>query len=29
VNFCYADGSVRGVTQDQADNLLDLAPPPG
>jgi prepilin-type processing-associated H-X9-DG protein len=29
VNFCYADGSVRGVTQDQADNLLDLASPPG
>jgi prepilin-type processing-associated H-X9-DG protein len=29
VNFCYADGSVRAVSQDQADNLLDLAPPPG
>jgi prepilin-type N-terminal cleavage/methylation domain-containing protein/prepilin-type processing-associated H-X9-DG protein len=28
VNFCFADGSVRGVTQDQADNVIELPPPP-
>jgi prepilin-type N-terminal cleavage/methylation domain-containing protein/prepilin-type processing-associated H-X9-DG protein len=31
VNFCYADGSVRGVSSDQADNVLEAPtpPPPG
>jgi prepilin-type N-terminal cleavage/methylation domain-containing protein/prepilin-type processing-associated H-X9-DG protein len=28
VNFCYADGSVRSLSQDQADNVTDLPPPP-
>jgi prepilin-type N-terminal cleavage/methylation domain-containing protein/prepilin-type processing-associated H-X9-DG protein len=29
VNFCYADGSVRGVSADQADLLFDPPDPPG
>jgi prepilin-type N-terminal cleavage/methylation domain-containing protein/prepilin-type processing-associated H-X9-DG protein len=29
VNFGYADGSVRGVSADQADLLFDPPPPPG
>jgi prepilin-type processing-associated H-X9-DG protein len=24
VNFCFADGSVRALTQDQADSVIDV-----